>query len=56
MTTLLEEYTTEDQRSIECFLWAKQFNAKDIHMEMFPLYEGKYLSRKVVHNWVEEFS
>jgi hypothetical protein len=23
---------------------------------MFPVYDGKYLSRKTVHNWVEEFS
>jgi hypothetical protein len=37
-------------------LWAKGFNAKDIHKEMFPVYGGKCLSCKVVHNWVEKFS
>jgi hypothetical protein len=33
-------------------LWAKGFNAKDIHKEMFPVYDGKCLSRKAVHNWM----
>jgi hypothetical protein len=23
---------------------------------MFPVYDGKFLSRKVVHNWVKKFS
>jgi hypothetical protein len=34
------------------FLWAKGLEAKDIHKEMFPVYGGKCLSRKAVHNWV----
>jgi hypothetical protein len=34
-------------------LWAKGPNAKDIHKEMFPVC-GECLSRKAVHNWVEE--
>jgi hypothetical protein len=38
------------------FLWAKGLNLKDIHKEMFPVYGGKCLSRKAVHNWVEKFS
>jgi hypothetical protein len=38
------------------FLWAKRLNAKDIHKEMFPVYGGKCLSRKAVHNWVKKFS
>jgi hypothetical protein len=37
-------------------LWAKRLNAKDIHKEMFPVYGGKCLSRKAVHNWIEKFS
>jgi hypothetical protein len=32
------------------FLWAKEFNAKDIHKEMFPVYGGKCSSHKAVHN------
>jgi hypothetical protein len=44
--------TTEEQ----CFLWAKGLNAEDIHKEMCPVYAGKCLSRKAVHNWVEKFS
>jgi hypothetical protein len=35
-------------------LWAKWFNAKDIHKEMFPVYDGKCFSGKAVHNWVEK--
>jgi hypothetical protein len=38
------------------FLWAKELSAKDIHKEMLPVYGGKCLSRKAVHNWVEKFS
>jgi hypothetical protein len=52
MATFLEEYTTEEQRSLVRFLWAKELNAKDIHKEMFPVYGGECLSRKSVHNWV----
>jgi hypothetical protein len=28
----------------------------DVHKGMFPVYRGKCLSRKAVHNWVEKFS
>jgi hypothetical protein len=56
MATVLEVCDTEEQRSVVRFLWAKGFNAKNIHTEMFPLYGGKCLSRKVVHNWVEKLS
>jgi hypothetical protein len=54
--TVLEEYTTEKQRSVMRFLWARRLNAKDIHKEMFYVYGGKCLSRKAVHKWVEKFS
>jgi hypothetical protein len=37
-------------------LWAKGLNAKDIHREIFPVYGGKCMLRKAVHNWVEKFS
>jgi hypothetical protein len=56
MATVLEEYTTEEQCSVVCFLWAKGLHAKDIHKEMFPVYDGKFLSCKAVENWVEKFS
>jgi hypothetical protein len=49
---VLEGCTTEEQTSVVLFLWAKGLNAKDIKKEMFPLYSGKRLSRKAVHNWV----
>jgi hypothetical protein len=35
-------------------LWAKGLNAKDIHKEVFPIYGGKCMLRKAVHNWVEK--
>jgi hypothetical protein len=53
IVTMLE-YTTEEQRSVVSFLWAKGCNAKDIHKEIFPVYGGKCLSGKAVHNWVEK--
>jgi hypothetical protein len=34
----------------------KRTNAKDIHKDIFPVYGGKCLSHKAVHNWVEKFS
>jgi hypothetical protein len=56
MASVLEECTTEEQRSLVRFLWPKALNAKDIHKGMFPVYGLKCLSRKAVHNWVEKFS
>jgi hypothetical protein len=57
MATVLEGHTTEEQCCVVLFflcVWAKGLNAKDIHKEMFPVYGGKCLSRKAVHNWVEK--
>jgi hypothetical protein len=56
MATVLEECNTDKQHSVVHFLWAKGLNAKNIHKEMFPVYGGKCLSRRVIHNWVEKFS
>jgi hypothetical protein len=55
MATVLEGYTTEDQSYGVHFLLAKGLKAKDINREMFPIYGGKCLSRKAVHNWVVIF-
>jgi hypothetical protein len=38
------------------FLWAKELNAKDSHKEIFPVYGGKCLLRKALHNYFEKFS
>jgi hypothetical protein len=54
MATVLEGCATEEQRSVVRFFWAKGLNAKDIHKEMCPVYGGKCLSRKTVHNLVEK--
>jgi hypothetical protein len=56
MVTILEKYTTKEQHSVVRFLWAKLLNAKDIHKQTFPVYGGKCLLHKAVHNWVENFS
>jgi hypothetical protein len=54
--TVLKECTTEDKNSIVRFWWPKRPNAKDTYKEKFPVYGGKCLSCKAVHNWVEKFS
>jgi hypothetical protein len=41
MATVLEGYTTEEQRSVVRFLWAKVLNTKDIHKEMLPVDGGR---------------
>jgi hypothetical protein len=43
MTSVSNDYITEEQRSVVRFLWAKGLNAKDIYLEMFPVYCGKCL-------------
>jgi hypothetical protein len=48
-------YNTKKQHYYAVFLWANRLNAKDIHKDMFPVYGGKCLSRKEVHNWDEKF-
>jgi hypothetical protein len=53
---VLGKCTTGEQRSVVRFLWAKGLNAKDIHNEMFAVYDGKCLSCKEVHNCIEKFS
>jgi hypothetical protein len=50
MATVLEGYNTEEQRSVVRLLWTKGLNAKDNHKEIFPVYGGRCLSRKAVHN------
>jgi hypothetical protein len=45
METVLEDCTTEEQRSLVRFLWAKGLNVEDIHKDMFPVYGTKCLSR-----------
>jgi hypothetical protein len=34
--TVLEEYTTKEQRYVVHFLWSKGLNAKNIYKETFP--------------------
>jgi hypothetical protein len=42
LTTVLEEFISEEQRSVVRFLlWAKVLFAEDINKEMFPVYGGE---------------
>jgi hypothetical protein len=50
MSTVHEECYIEEQRSLARFLWEKGLDAKDIHKEIFPVYGGKCLLCKAVHN------
>jgi hypothetical protein len=43
METVLDEYITEEQRSVVCFFMEKELYANDIHKEIFPVYGGKCL-------------
>jgi hypothetical protein len=52
MVTMLEECTTEEQRSVVLFFVGKMIQCKGFHKELFPVYGGKCLLRKAVHNWV----
>jgi hypothetical protein len=56
MATMLGECAAEEQRSLVRLLRTKEFTAKYIHKEIFPVYGAKFLSRKAVHNWIEKFS
>jgi hypothetical protein len=54
--TVLEEYITEEQRSVMRFLWAKELTARDINKYIFPVYIGECLLHKADHNCFEKFS
>jgi hypothetical protein len=41
MSAVPEVYTTEEQRSVVRYLWAKGLSSKDIHKEIFPVYGRK---------------
>jgi hypothetical protein len=52
---LLSDHVVPTSRFLlVCFLWAKGLSEKDIHNEMFPVYGGKCLSCKTVHNFVQK--
>jgi hypothetical protein len=59
MATVPEECANKEQRSVAQFFlgWgAKGLGANNIHKEMFPVYSGRCLLHKAVHNWVKKFS
>jgi hypothetical protein len=56
MATVLEEYTIEERRSVVLFFVGRRTQWIEYPYKIFPVYGGKCLSRKPVHNWVEKFS
>jgi hypothetical protein len=56
MATMLEELTTKEERSVMRFCGQKDSTQRIFIKKMFPVYSGKCLSCKVVHNWIEIFS
>jgi hypothetical protein len=56
MATMLEEYIIEEQCSVVHCCGEKDLDVEDIHKKTFPVYGGKCLSHKAVHNWVKKFS
>jgi hypothetical protein len=56
MATMLDVCTIKEHRYFVRILWAKVLYTKDIHKGLFLTYDGKCLSRKAVHKWVEKFS
>jgi hypothetical protein len=50
MVTVIEGVLQKSDVLLCLFLWAIGFNAKCINKEIFPVYDGKYLSLKAVHN------
>jgi hypothetical protein len=53
---VLEEYTTEEQRSLLRFLCTKGLTTEDMHKEMFPVFGWKCLSRKVLQPWGQRYA
>jgi hypothetical protein len=56
MATVLEEYATEERRSVVGFSVGKGLNAKDIYKETYPVYGAKCFWLKAFHYWVKKFS
>jgi hypothetical protein len=56
MAAVLEQYTTEEERSVVRFLRAKGLNAEDINKQIVPVQCGECWSCKAVNNWGEKFS
>jgi hypothetical protein len=58
MVTVLEECTTDEQCSAVHLLWPKGLTVKDNHYskETFPICGGKYVSCKMFHSKIKEFT
>jgi hypothetical protein len=50
MAALLNTCTTIEQRGVVRFLWAKYVEAKGIHKEMLPIWEGGWMDGWMVND------
>jgi hypothetical protein len=48
MATPVEVYNTTEERSVVRLSWSRKLSTKDIHKEIFPVYDGNCLSCKAV--------
>jgi hypothetical protein len=55
MATVFEKCTLNSS-VLSCVFVGKRPSSKGIYNKIFTVYGGKCLSRKVFHNWVENFS
>jgi hypothetical protein len=55
MTTVIEEYPTEEQRSVLLFM-GSGIQCKGYSKEIFPVYGGKCFLRKAFHNGSKYFA
>jgi len=55
MAVKLINCTKEEQRSVVRFLWAEGVPGVQIHLRMCAQYGDKFLSRKIVCEWIEMF-
>lgn len=58
VTTLLEQWTTEEQHAVVRFFFflTKRLSVKDVHKAKLPVCGGKSLLRQVIHKRVDKFS
>jgi hypothetical protein len=49
MANMLSSVIPKSSLLLCVYLWLKGPNEKDIHKELFPVYDGKCLSRKAFH-------
>jgi len=47
--------TKDEQRSVICSLWAEGVPGAQIHLCMYAQYGDKFLSHRIIYEWIEMF-